>query len=56
LLSSFIGSIAQEMAEGPPRSAARGSDAHPPIYDDQSRMLLVTIEHFAHLLKQNRGR
>ena len=43
LLSSFIGSISQDMAEPDHR-----------IYDDQSRLLLVTIEHFGRLLAQAR--
>lgn len=41
LLASFIGSIAQDMAEP-------GND----IYDEQSRMLLVTVEHFGRLLAE----
>jgi AcrR family transcriptional regulator len=43
LLSSFIGSISQDMAEPDHR-----------IYDEQSRMLLVTVEHFGRLLSQTR--
>ncbi len=43
LLSCFIGSISQDMAEPDHR-----------IYDEQSRMLLVTVEHFGRLLAQAR--
>jgi AcrR family transcriptional regulator len=43
LLSCFIGSISQDMAE---------PDHH--IYDEQSRMLLVTVEHFGRLLAHAR--
>ena len=43
LLSSFIGSISQEMAE---------PDNH--IYDEQSRTLLVTVEHYGRLLSQEK--
>lgn len=42
-LSSFIGSIAQQMAE-----------PEDDIYDEHSRTLLVTVDHFARLLQQER--
>ncbi len=42
-LSSFIGSIAQQMA-----------DPEHDIYDEHSRTLLVTVDHFARLLQQER--
>ena len=45
LLSSFIGSIAQEMAE---------PDQH--TFDEQSRTLLVTVDHFGRLLAAERSR
>lgn len=40
-LSSFIGSIAQQMAE-----------PDDDIYDEHSRTLLITVDHFARLLQQ----
>ena len=43
-LSSFIGSIAQQMAE-----------PEDEIYDEHSRTLLVTVDHFARLLQQERS-
>jgi AcrR family transcriptional regulator len=43
ILSSFIGSIAQQMAE---------PDEH--LYDDHSRALLGTVEHFGRLLLKER--
>ena len=43
-LSSFIGSIAQQMA-----------DPEHDIYDEHSRTLLITVDHFARLLQQERA-
>jgi AcrR family transcriptional regulator len=43
ILSSFVGSIAQQMAE---------PDEH--LYDDHSRALLSTVEHFGRLLMKER--
>lgn len=43
ILSSFLGSIAQQMAE-----------PEDDLYDEHSRMLLVTVEHFGRLLQNER--